>query len=235
MRAYAKTFIKPKPMVEIGGRPMLWHSMKIYSYHGINEFIICCGYKGYLIKEYFANYFLHMSNITFDMANNRMHVHENNAEPWRATFVDTGDYTATGGCLTRVRGYIKDEEYFCFTDGDGVSNVNIGAMIEFHKCQKTLATVTKTVPPAKFGDLDIDSERVNSFQEEPEGDNNMVNAGSLYYCRKSLITLTTTKLAGKGGRWKAWLNRDSWRYIDMTISGNRWTPYVRDKLQLEKL
>ena len=176
-RLCEETFLKPKPMVEVGGHPVLWHIMKTYSYHGINDFIICCGYKGYLIKEYFANYFLHMSDVTFDMANNKMWVHENKAEPWKVTLVDTGEESATGGRLKRVKEYVKDEECFCFTYGDGISDVNITKILEFHKNQKTLATVTATFPPAKFGALDIDGHRVIAFQEKPKGDNGMVNGG----------------------------------------------------------
>ncbi len=176
-RLCEETFLKPKPMVEIGGKPMLWHIMKIYSQHGINEFIICCGYKGFLIKEYFANYFLHMSDVTFDLANNKMHVHENKAEPWKVTLVDTGEDTATGGRLKRVKEYLKNEAFFCLTYGDGVSNVDITESIIFHKSQNTLATVTATYPQAKFGALAIEGDRVISFLEKPKGDNVMVNGG----------------------------------------------------------
>lgn len=233
-RLCEETFIKPKPMVEIGGRPMLWHIMKIYSYHGINEFIICCGYKGYMIKEYFANYFLHMSNITFDMVNNQMHVHENNAEPWRVTLVDTGDDSATGGRLKRVRDYIKDEEFFCFTYGDGVSDVDISATIEFHKRQNTLATVTATFPPAKFGALDIDGERVISFQEKPKGDNGMVNAGYFVMSPKVIDYIDNDETSWEGrplerlaeqGQLAVYRHDAFWQPMDT----------LRDKLHLEKL
>jgi glucose-1-phosphate cytidylyltransferase len=176
-RISEETVNKPKPMINIGGKPILWHILKIYSSHGVNEFIICCGYKGYLIKEYFANYFLHMSNVTFDMQNNEMHVHEVHAEPWKVTLVDTGDDSMTGGRLKRVKEYLKDEEAFCMTYGDGVGDVDIAASIEFHRKMKTLATVTATYPPAKFGALQMDGDMVSKFQEKPKGDNGMVSGG----------------------------------------------------------
>jgi glucose-1-phosphate cytidylyltransferase len=164
-------------MIEIGGRPILWHIMKIYSAHGINDFIVCCGYKGYVIKEYFANYFLHMSDITFDMQANKMEVHQRNAEPWRVTLVDTGEDTMTGGRLKRVANYLKDDEAFCFTYGDGVSNINITDLINFHKAQNVKATLTATVPPGRFGALEIKGQKVASFREKPKGDGAMVNGG----------------------------------------------------------
>jgi len=176
-RISEETSLRPKPMIEIGGRPILWHIMKIYSAHGINEFIVCCGYKGYVIKEYFANYFLHMSDITFDMQANKMEVHQRNAEPWRVTLVDTGEDTMTGGRLKRVASYLKDEEAFCFTYGDGVSNINITDLINFHKSQNVKATLTATVPPGRFGALDLTGSKVASFREKPKGDGAMVNGG----------------------------------------------------------
>ncbi|MFO7606574.1 MAG: glucose-1-phosphate cytidylyltransferase [Desulfurivibrionaceae bacterium] len=176
-RISEETEAKPKPMIEIGGKPILWHIMKIYSAHGIHDFIICCGYKGYMIKEYFANYFLHMSDVTFDMQHNRMDVHQNNAEPWRVTLVDTGGETQTGGRLRRIASYVQDEEQFCFTYGDGVSNVNITSLIEYHKKQNTLATLTAVYPPGRFGALDISAGKVNTFKEKPRGDGAMVNGG----------------------------------------------------------
>jgi glucose-1-phosphate cytidylyltransferase len=154
-RISEETSTKPKPMVEIGGKPILWHILKMYSAHGINDFVICCGYKGYVIKEYFANYFLHMSDVTFGIANNQMEVHQNNAEPWKVTLVDTGEKTMTGGRLKRVANYVKDEEAFCLTYGDGVSDVNITDLIAFHKAQKVKATLTAAIPPGRFGALDI--------------------------------------------------------------------------------
>ncbi len=168
---------KPKPMIEIGGKPILWHIMKIYSYHGVSDFIICCGYKGYLIKEYFANYFLHMSDITFDMQNNKMHVHEAHAEPWKVTLVDTGDDSMTGGRIKRIAEYVNEDEVFCLTYGDGVSNVNITDSIRFHQEQGRLATVMAAYPQAKFGALEIEKDQVTKFQEKPKGDNGMVSGG----------------------------------------------------------
>ncbi len=162
-RISEETHLKPKPMIEIGGKPILWHIMKIYAQHGVNDFIICCGYKGYLIKEYFANYFLHMSDVTFDMRNNSMQVHQQSAEPWRVTLVDTGEATMTGGRLKRVAPYLKGEEAFCFTYGDGVSDVDITALVAFHKEQKVQATLTATLPPGRFGALDMQGHKVQSF------------------------------------------------------------------------
>ena len=176
-RISEETHLKPKPMIEIGGKPILWHIMKIYSHYGINEFVICCGYKGYVIKEYFANYFLHMSDVTFDMASNSMEVHQRNAEPWRVTLVDTGEETMTGGRLKRVAPYVANEEAFCFTYGDGVSDVNISELIAFHKAQKVKATLTATSPPGRFGALDIEGHKIRSFKEKPKGDGAMVNGG----------------------------------------------------------
>lgn len=176
-RLSEETVLKPKPMVEIGGKPILWHIMKIYSHYGINEFIICCGYKGYVIKEYFANYFLHQSDITFDMATNTMEVHEKRAEPWKITLVDTGEDTMTGGRLKRVEAYIKDEEAFCFTYGDGVGSVDINALIDFHLKHGKEATLTATYIPGRFGALDLSEDQVNSFKEKPKGDGAMINGG----------------------------------------------------------
>jgi len=168
---------RPKPMIEVGGKPLLWHIMKTYSHHGINEFIICCGYKGYVIKEYFANYFLHMSDVTFDMSRNAMEVHQRKAEPWRVTLVDTGDETMTGGRLKRVADYVQGDEAFCLTYGDGVSDVNITELLAFHKAQNVKATLTATIPPGRFGALDISADKVNNFMEKPKGDGSMINGG----------------------------------------------------------
>lgn len=176
-RLSEETSTKPKPMVEIGGRPILWHIMKGYSSHGINEFIICCGYKGYLIKEYFANYFLHMSDVTFDLSSNLMHVHHKRAEPWTITLVDTGDESMTGGRLSRVAEHILGEEAFCFTYGDGVSDIDVTKSIEFHREHGKLATLTAAYPPGRFGALDIQDNKVISFKEKPQGDGAMINAG----------------------------------------------------------
>ena len=174
-RISEETDVRPKPMVEIGGRPILWHIMKSYSNHGVKDFVICLGYKGYLIKEYFANYFLHMSDVTFDMATNHMEVHQASADPWRVTLVDTGENTQTGGRLKRVRSYVGEED-FCFTYGDGVSDVDIGRVNAFHREQRVLATVTAVQPPARFGSLDIKKHRISRFEEKPPGDS-WVNGG----------------------------------------------------------
>lgn len=168
---------RPKPMVEIGGKPILWHIMKIYSSYGINDFVVCCGYKGYVIKEYFANYFLHMSDVTFDMQNNKMDVHQQNAEPWRVTLVDTGDNSLTGGRLKRVAGYVKDEDAFCFTYGDGVSNIDISAQVAFHKQHGKRATITAVQPPGRYGALNMDGKSVRGFIEKPQGDGGWINGG----------------------------------------------------------
>lgn len=177
-RLSEETDVKPKPMVEIGGRPILWHIMKIYSAHGINDVIVCCGYRGYVIKEYFANYFLHMSDVTFDVANNRMEVHNKRAEPWRITLVDTGDETMTGGRLRRVREYL-DGGTFCFTYGDGVGNVDISRLIAFHREEKVLATMTAVKPPGRFGAISLEpgQRRIEAFREKPRGDGTFINGG----------------------------------------------------------
>ena len=176
-RISEETSLKPKPLIEIGGRPILWHIMKNYSIHGVNNFVICCGYKGYMIKEYFANYFLHMSDVTFDMANNQMEVHQHKAEPWRVTLIDTGDDTQTGGRLKRISKYIQNEESFCFTYGDGVSDLNIRASIEFHKSHGKFATVTAVIPPGRYGALERIGEKVTGFVEKPRGDGGVINGG----------------------------------------------------------
>lgn len=176
-RISEETHLKPKPMIEIGGRPILWHILKLYSAHGIQDFIICCGYKGYVIKEYFANYFLHMSDVTFDMRNNEMQVHQRNAEPWRVTLVDTGENTLTGGRLKRVAPYLRDEEAFCFTYGDGVADLDIGAEIAFHRQHGKWATVVAVQPPGRYGALDMRGGEVIDFIEKPRGDGSLINGG----------------------------------------------------------
>lgn len=176
-RISEETHLKPKPMIEIGGKPILWHIMKLYSSHGINDFIICCGYKGYVIKEYFANYFLHMSDVTFDMSNNTMEVHQRKAEPWKVTLVDTGEQTLTGGRLKRVSEYVKNEEAFCFTYGDGLSDVNISELIKFHSQHGKLATVTGVQPPGRYGALELQGRQVKGFTEKPRGDGGKINGG----------------------------------------------------------
>ena len=176
-RISEETHLKPKPMIEIGGKPILWHIMKLYSAHGINDFVVCCGYKGYVIKEYFANYFLHMSDVTFDMVNNEMQVHQRKAEPWRVTLVDTGEETLTGGRLKRVSDYVKDEEAFCFTYGDGVADVDVSLLIDFHKKHGKLATVTAVQPPGRYGALNMQDSLVKGFTEKPKGDGGWINGG----------------------------------------------------------
>jgi len=176
-RLSEETHLKPKPMIEIGGRPMLWHIMKLYSHYGINDFIVCCGYKGYVIKEYFANYFLHMSDVTFDMRNNDMKVHQKNAEPWRVTLVDTGEDTLTASRLKHVQSYLSDDAAFCMTYGDGVGNINIIEAINFHHSHGKLATVTAVFPPRRFGALEMTKELVTGFKEKPSGDGGYINGG----------------------------------------------------------
>jgi len=175
-RISEETHLKPKPMIEIGGKPILWHIMKLYSHHGINDFIICCGYKGYVIKEYFANYFLHMSDVTFDLEENKMTVHRRSAEPWKVTLVDTGEDTMTGGRLKKVKEHL-DNETFCFTYGDGFSDVNIKELIEFHKDQKKYATITAVQPSGRFGSLEIEGNSIKKFVEKPKGDRGWINGG----------------------------------------------------------
>ena len=176
-RLSEETSTRPKPMVEIGGRPILWHIMKLYSHHGINDFVICCGYKGYVIKEYFANYFLHMSDVTFDISANTMEVHHRHAEPWRVTLVDTGDDTLTGGRLKRVANFIADDDAFCFTYGDGLSDVDIGASVDFHRQHGRYATVTAVFPPGRYGAIEREDDRVTRFVEKPPGDGGLINGG----------------------------------------------------------
>ena len=176
-RISEETYLKPKPMIEIGGKPILWHIMKTYSAHGIHDFVICCGYRGYVIKEYFANYFLHMSDVTFNMGNNQMEVHQRKAEPWRVTLIDTGEETLTGGRLKRVANYVKDEEAFCFTYGDGLSDIDISREIEFHRQHGKLATVTAVQPPGRYGALSLNGAQVAGFIEKPRGDGGLINGG----------------------------------------------------------
>lgn len=196
-RISEETHLKPKPMIEIGGKPILWHIMKMYSAHGVNDFVICCGYKGYVIKEYFANYFLHMSDVTFDMNKNVMEVHERHAEPWRVTLVDTGEDTMTGGRLKRVAEYVKNEEAFCFTYGDGVADVDISAAIAFHDSHRKLATVTAVQPPGRYGALTIDGDRVMGFTEKPRGDGGLINGGFFILSPQCI-----TRIAGDATSWE---------------------------------
>ena len=197
-RISEETHLKPKPMIEIGGKPILWHIMKLYSVHGVHDFIICCGYKGYLIKEYFANYFLHMSDVTFDMENNSMEVHQRNAEPWRVTLVDTGEETMTGGRLKRVAAYVRAEDAFCFTYGDGVADVDIGATIAFHRAHGKLATVTAVQPPGRYGALKMDGDSVQGFSEKPRGDGGLINGGFFVLSPRCI-----DRIAGDATPWEA--------------------------------
>lgn len=176
-RISEESHLRPKPMIEIGGRPILWHIMKMYAAHGVNDFIICLGYKGYVIKEYFANYFLHMSDVTFDMAQNRMEVHRRHAEPWRVTLVDTGENTLTGGRLRRVRDYLTAGEPFAFTYGDGVADIDLTAEFAFHQAHGKLATVAAVQPPGRYGALQLDGHQVSAFTEKPRGDGGLINGG----------------------------------------------------------
>jgi len=185
-RISEETHLRPKPMIEIGGRPILWHILKLYSAHGVNEFVICCGYKGYVIKEYFANYFLHMSDVTFDMVSNRMEVHQQKAEPWRVTLVDTGDDTMTGGRLKRVAEHVRGEDAFCFTYGDGVSDVDIRGTIDFHRRHGRMATVTAVQPPGRYGAISMSGEQVMGFTEKPRGDGGLINGGFFVLSPKCL-------------------------------------------------
>jgi glucose-1-phosphate cytidylyltransferase len=185
-RISEETHLKPKPMIEVGGKPILWHIMKIYSAHGLNEFVICCGYKGYIIKEYFANYFLHMSDVTFDMAQNAMEVHHRNAEPWKVTLVDTGEDTMTGGRLKRVAPYLAGEESICFTYGDGLADVDITAQIKYHRSHGKLATITAVRPPGRYGALKMSGPKVAGFLEKPRGDGGLINGGFFILSLKCL-------------------------------------------------
>ncbi len=231
-RLSEETNLKPKPMVEIGGRPILWHVMKIYSAHGINDFIICAGYKGYLIKEYFANYFLHMSDVTFDMAGNRMEVHQRRSEPWRVTIVDTGESTMTGGRLRRVKDYVG-QETFCFTYGDGVGNVDIKALVAFHQAQRSHATLTAIQPPGRFGALDIKlDQRIGAFREKPQGDGTWVNGGffvleptvfDLLRADEDIWERGPLEALANAGQLSAYRHMGFWQPMDT----------LRDKMQLE--
>jgi glucose-1-phosphate cytidylyltransferase len=194
-RISEETQIKPKPMIEIGGKPILWHIMKSYSSHGVNDFVICCGYRGYVIKEYFANYFLHMSDVTFDMTTNAMQVHQRNAEPWRVTLVDTGESTMTGGRLKRVADYIRDEEAFCFTYGDGVSDVDISATLAFHKSHGKSVTVTAVQPPGRYGAIERENNRVKAFVEKPRGDGGLINGGYFVLSPKVLSSIAGDQIS----------------------------------------
>jgi glucose-1-phosphate cytidylyltransferase len=233
-RISEETHLKPKPMIEIGGKPILWHIMKIYSAHGIQDFIVCCGYRGYLIKEYFANYFLHMSDVTFDMAKNEMKVHQQHAEPWRVTLVDTGENTMTGGRLLRVADYVRDDDAFCFTYGDGVSDVDIRQQIEFHAKHGKLATITAVQPPGRYGTLIMDGGAVRSFVEKPKGDGGWINGGFFVLSPKCLEYIEGDHSSWEGkplddiaaaGEMMAYEHRGFWLPMDT----------LRDKNRLEDL
>lgn len=234
-RLSEETDLKPKPMIEIGGKPILWHIMKTYSAHGVNDFVICCGYKGYMIKEYFANYFLHQSDVTFCMKDNSTQVHQNNAEPWTVTLVDTGENTMTGGRLKRVKDYVKNEEAFCFTYGDGVGDIDIGGLIAFHKARGKQATLTATRPPGRYGALKFDSQGdVESFEEKPDGDGSWINGG-FFVLHPSVIdriendsssweSEALTSLA-KDGQLSAFKHANFWQPMDT----------LREKIYLNEL
>ncbi len=233
-RLSEETHLKPKPMVTIGGKPILWHIMKLYSAHGIHDFVICCGYKGYVIKEYFANYFLHMSDVTFEMANNRMHVHECHTEPWRVTLVDTGEETMTGGRLKRVARYLEGEEAFCFTYGDGVADVDITALIAFHRSHGRLATVTAVQPPGRYGALKMKGDAVTGFVEKPPGDGAWINGGFFVLSPHVLDFIAGDATPWEGaplhelarlGELMAYRHRGFWLAMDT----------LRDKNHLEEL
>lgn len=232
-RISEESHLRPKPMIEIGGKPILWHVMKIYSAHGLNDFVICLGYKGYLIKEYFANYFLHTSDVTFDMKSNRMEVHQNSAEPWRVTLVDTGEETMTGGRLKRVARYLDDND-FCFTYGDGVGDVDIGRLIAFHREQRTAATVTAVQPPGRFGAINLAQSKITSFQEKPQGDGGWISGGFFVLQRKSIDYIDgdatvwerePMRRLAEEGEMSAFLHTGFWQPMDT----------LRDKVQLEEL
>lgn len=233
-RISEETHLKPKPMIEIGGKPILWHIMKIYSTHGINDFIICCGYKGYIIKEYFANYFLHMSDVTFDMANNQMEIHQRYAEPWKVTLVDTGENTLTGGRLRRVANYLREEDAFCFTYGDGVADIDISRQIAFHREHGKWATVTAVQPPGRYGALNISNHQVNSFTEKPRGDGGLINGGFFILTPPCLDLIKSDQTSWEGepltqlanmGQLMAFEHNGFWQPMDT----------LREKNMLEEL
>jgi glucose-1-phosphate cytidylyltransferase len=232
-RISEETVLRPKPMVEIGGMPVLWHILKIYSHHGVNDFVICLGYRGYMIKEYFANYFLHMSDVTIDLSNNRVEVHEKHAEPWRITLVDTGVDTQTGGRLKRVAEYL-DGEAFCFTYGDGLADIDVGAELAFHRSADTLATMCAVQPPGRFGALDIDGSRITRFEEKPSGDGSWINGGFFVLEPGVLDHIDGDETVwerdplerlAREGQLSAYAHRGFWQPMDT----------LRDRLKLEEL
>jgi glucose-1-phosphate cytidylyltransferase len=233
-RLSEETQLKPKPMIDIGGKPILWHIMKLYSAHGINDFVVCCGYRGYLIKEYFANYSLHMSDVTFDMAANRVEVHQRNVEPWRVTLVDTGEDTMTGGRLKRVAHHLRDERAFCFTYGDGVGDVDISALIQFHHSHGKLATLTATLPPGRFGALRLSGDEIRGFKEKPQGDGDWINGGFFVLSPEAIDRVEgdatywergPMESLARDGQFAAFRHRGFWQPMDT----------LRDKTLLEEL
>jgi glucose-1-phosphate cytidylyltransferase len=232
-RISEESIVRPKPMIEIGGKPILWHIMKIYSSHGINDFVVCCGYKGYVIKEYFANYFLHMSDVTFDMQHNKMEVHQRHAEPWRVTLVDTGEHTMTGGRLKRIAEHVGSED-FCMTYGDGVSDVDITSLVAFHRRHGKQATVTATQPPGRYGALDLDGSTVRSFLEKPVGDGGWINGGFFVLAPEVLKLIegdetiwerAPMECLAASGELEAFFHKGFWQPMDT----------LRDKVGLESL
>ena len=232
-RLSEETAVRPKPMVEVGGKPVLWHLLKLFSHHGINDFVICLGYRGYVIKECFANYFLHMSDVTFDLAENRMEVCHRHCEPWRVTLVDTGEHTQTGGRLRRVREYLGDES-FCFTYGDGLADVDVGALVRFHHQQKRLATITAVQPPGRFGALDIADARITRFEEKPQGDGSWINGGffvlqpaaiDLIHGDETVWEREPMESLARDAQLSAWTHRGFWQPMDT----------LRDRALLERL
>jgi len=213
-RLSEETHLKPKPMIEIGGKPILWHIMKIYAAHGVNDFIICCGYRGYLIKEYFANYFLHMSDVTFDMRSNQMEVHQRHAEPWRVTLVDTGETTQTGGRLRRVARYLDGEDAFCFTYGDGVADVDVRALLDFHRRHGRLATITAVLPPGRYGALEKDGDAVTGFREKPRGEGGLINGGFFVLSPKCLDLIDGDEASWEGVPLTSLAARDQLRAFE---------------------
>ena len=233
-RISEETDLKPKPMIAVGGKPILWHIMKMYSHHGVNEFVVCCGYKGYVIKEYFANYFLHKSDVTFHMHENRTEVHDGRAEPWKVTLVDTGEGTQTGGRLAAVSKYIAEEECFCLTYGDGVSDVDISSLIAFHKSHGKMATVTSVFPPGRFGALELEGYQVKSFMEKPKGDGAMINGGFFVLSPEVLSRIAAPdcvweqeplRSLATDGQLMAYQHKGFWQPMDT----------LRDKVHLEEL
>jgi glucose-1-phosphate cytidylyltransferase len=238
-RISEESAVRPKPMIDVGGRPILWHIMKIYSAHGINDFVVCCGYKGYIIKEYFDNYFLHMSDVTFDMQYNKMEVHQNNAEPWRVTLVDTGDRTMTGGRLKCVAQYLEGESEFCFTYGDGLADIDITKLVEYHKQHGKRATITAVQPPGRYGSLNLDGNIVRGFIEKPQGDGGWINGGFFVLsssCMDFIADKTTSwedeplrRLAAQG-ELMAYEHRGFWQPMDTLRDKN----YLEDLWQRDK-